>query len=414
MKKIVKSLLFLLTISGFAQEQLTLRECYSLVSKNYPLAQQTELLAKQNALDLDVIETQRLPDLEFSAQATYQSDVIEVPVPTIEPLNKDQYRATVSVNQLIYGGGIIDASLQAKSLALETSKKQVEVNLYQLKNQVNQLYFSVLLAQENKLLLQATQAQLASKLKEVQSGITYGSILPTSDKVIEAELLKIQQNIIEVDETKISLLQTLSSLIGQSISKDIILQNDEIFINQANELKRPELELFQLKKNEIDASEALIAKKNSPKLFGFANGGYGNPGLNVLDNSFQTFYTVGLKLNWTVFDWNASRKERQSLAINKDIIDSESEVFQLNSDIALNQQQSVINKIEAFVLSDLQIIELRKEVVKAADSQLKNGVITTSAYMIELTNLIVDENALLKHRIQLALAKANFNIIQGQ
>ena len=70
------------------------------------------------------------------------------------------------------------------------------------------------------------------------------------------------------------------------------------------------MELFQLKKNEIDASEALIAKKNSPKLFGFANGGYGNPGLNVLDNSFQTFYTVGLKLNWTVFDWNASRKER--------------------------------------------------------------------------------------------------------
>ena len=107
-------------------------------------------------MDLDVIETQRLPELEFSAQATSQSDGIEVSVPTIEPLNKDQYQATVSENQLIYGDGVIDASLQAKSLALETCKKQVEVNLYQLKKQVNKLYFSVLLTQENKLLLKTS------------------------------------------------------------------------------------------------------------------------------------------------------------------------------------------------------------------------------------------------------------------
>ena len=413
MKRIIESLIFLITISGFAQEQLTLQECYSLVAKNYPLAHQSVLLEQQNALDLEVIETDRLPELGFSAQATYQSDVIEVPLPTIEPLNKDQYRATVSVNQLIYGGGIIDASIHAKSLALETSKKQVEVNLYQLKKQVNQLYFSVLLTQENKLLLTATQSQLETKLKEIQSGIKYGSLLPTSDKVIEAELLKIQQNIAEVNETKISLVQTLSSLIGQTINTEIILQNEDVFISQANEFNRPELELFELKKNEIDASEALIAKKNSPKLIGFANGGYGNPGLNVLDNSFQPFYTVGLKLNWTVFDWNASRKERQSLAINKDLIDTESEVFQLNSNIELDQRQSEINKIEAFIISDLQIIELRKEVLQAADSQLKNGVITSSAYITELTNLFVDENTLIRHKIQLSLAKANYNIIQG-
>ena len=414
MKRIVESLIFLITISGFAQQELTLQECYALVTKNYPLAQQAALLEQQNALDVDVIETERLPGLEFSAQATYQSDVIEIPVPTIVPLNKDQYRATVSVNQLIYGGGIIDASIHAKSLALQTSKKQVEVNLYQLKKQVNQLYFSVLLTQENKLLLLARQSQLEAKRKEIQSGIKYGALLPTSDKVIEAELLKIQQNIIEVDATKISLLQTLSSLIGGKINANILLQNEDIFISQTKKFNRPELELFQLKKNEIEASEALIAKKNSPKLIGFANGGYGNPGLNMLDNSFQPFYTVGLKLNWTVFDWNASKKERQSLAINKDIIDTESEVFQLNSNIELNQQQSEINKIEAFIISDLQIIELRKEVLQAADSQLKNGVITSSAYITELTNLFEDENTLIRHKIQLALAKANYNIIQGQ
>jgi outer membrane protein TolC len=133
----------------------------------------------------------------------------------------------------------------------------------------------------------------------------------------------------------------------------------------------------------------------------------------MLDNSFQTFYTVGFKLNWNIFDWKSNKKQRESLLINKDIVDNETEIFKLNTTIELNQQQKEITKIEAFIISDLSIITLRKEVLKAADSQLKNGVITSSAYITELTNLYEDENTLVKHKIQLQLAKANYNVIKG-
>lgn len=416
MKKLSLFILIFLSFGAFAQQQISLQDCYDLVAQNYPLAQQNTLLEQQNTLDLKIIETGRLPELGLSAQATYQSDVTGIPIaiPDFKPLNKDQYRATVSVNQLIYSGGSIDALLNAKSLALETNKKQVEVSLYQLKKQVNQLYYSVLLAQENKTLLIARTEQLAAKLKEVQSGIKYGILMPTSDKIIEAELLKIHQKITEVDETKKSLLQTLSSLIGQPIDSQITLQNETQISAVNTEIKRPELELFQLKKNEITASEDVISKSNFPKLFGFANGGYGNPGLNMLDNSFQTFYTLGLKVNWSVFDWNTSKKQRESFAITKDLIDTESEVFELNTKIELDQKQAEINKIETFIISDLEIIALRKQVLAAADSQLKNGVITPSAYITELTNLFEDQNTLITHKIQLQLAKANYNTIQGQ
>ena len=179
-------------------------------------------------------------------------------------------------------------------------------------------------------------------------------------------------------------------------------------------MKRPELELFQLKKEEIEGNEALIMKQHLPKILGFATGGCGNPGLNMLDNSFQPFYVVGVKLNWQVFDWNSNKKQRESLSINKDIIDIESETFKLNTTIELNQQQKEIDKLETFITSDLEIINLRKEVLKAADSQLKNGVITSSAYITELTNLYEDENTLVKHNIQLQLAKANYKVINGQ
>ena len=192
MKRISIYIILFMSLGVFAQDNITLEECYKLVNTNYPLAHQNTLLEKQNAIDLEVIETERLPQFDFSAQATYQSDVIEIPIANagIEPLNKDQYRATLSVNQLIYGGKMIDATLDAKSAALKTQQKQVDVSLYQLKKQVNQLYFSILLSQEKYKLFTIKRNQLLAKLKEVKSGVRNGVLLPTSDKVLEAELLK--------------------------------------------------------------------------------------------------------------------------------------------------------------------------------------------------------------------------------
>ena len=417
MKKITTLLMFFLSLTVFAQEKLSLEDCYTLVNKNYPLAKQYNLLTKQNDLDKDIIKTKKLPQLDFSAQATYQSDVTSIPIvipgSTIEPPNKDQYKATASINQLIYDGGFIDASLDAKSTLLKTQQKQVEVSLYQLKEQVNQLYFSILLLQKKRALLIAKKKQLETTLKEVKAGVEFGMLLTSSDSVLEAELLKIEQQFAELDFNKISLIETLSKLIRHDISVKITLENPEITSNLETEIKRPELELFQLQKEQITASEQLIAKKNSPKLVGFATGGYGNPGLNMLDNSFQTYYMAGLKINWNIFDWNASKKERKSLQVNKEIIDSQQDVFILNTEIELNQQLAEINKISTIIESDKTIIELRKQVLKSANSQLKNGVITSSSYITELTNLYEAENNLSTHTIQLLLAKTNYKTTKG-
>ncbi len=416
MRQLSNYLIALMSLGVFAQEQLTLNDCYKLVDTNYPLAQQSELFEKQNAIDIEAIETERLPKLILNAQATYQSEVIEVPLPNtgIVPPNKDQYRTTLTVNQLIYGGGLINTSINAETASLRTKQKQVEVNLYQLKKQLNQLYFSILLLQENRALLEANREQLEAKLKEVQSGIKNGTLMPSSDKVLEVELLKINQGFIELDLNRASLLQTLASLIGKEINSSTLLKNPKITTDLNAELYRPELELFQLKKEQLETTDQLLSGQNLPKIYGFADGGYGNPGLNPLENAFKTFYVVGLKLNWNVFDWNATKKQRESLSINKDIIDTETNTFNLNTNIELQQEQSEIEKISGFITSDIEIIKLRKEVLNAADSQLRNGVITSSAYITELTNLYTDENTLITHKIQLELAKANYNIIQGQ
>lgn len=415
MKRLFNLFILLCTVSLTAQQTITLQECYDLVTTNYPIAKQSQLLQQQNDLDQLVISKGKLPQLDFSAQATYQSDVINVPIPNsgIEPLNKDQYRATLSVNQLIYNGGIINASSHIKTAQLKTQQKQVEVSLYSLKQKVNQLYFSIVLLQETHQLLTDKQTQLQAQLNEVKSGITNGIILPNSDKVLEAELLKITQQFSEINSNKLSLIDNLSSLTGTLLNQETFFIIPLTQTNINAEINRPELDLFQLKKEEINLSESFIGKQNLPKLFGFATGGYGNPGLNMLDNSFQTFYTVGMKLNWNVFDWNINKKQRESLSINKDLVETELETFKLNTNIERNNYQKEIKKISDLIKIDADIIALRKTVLDATESQLRNGVITTSAYITELTNLNEAENSLATHNIQFELAKANYNITSG-
>jgi outer membrane protein TolC len=408
----------LLTISAisWSQESISLKECYDLINTNYPMTKQFGLLDSQNSLDAKAINKSRLPQFNLSAQATYQSEVIEVPIPNsnIKPLNKDQYRATLTVNQLIYAGGLIDAQEQLKEVQTLSQKKQVEVNLYQLKTQVNQLYFSILLMQEKHALLLARERQLKEKLSEVRSGVKNGVLLPSSDKILEVELLKIQQQFMEIDANKKTLMGSLSSLLDVDLKNTTSFETPLVLIENDTTLLRPEIELFDLKKLELDNSEKLLSKTNSPKLSSFVTGGYGNPGLNMLDNSFQTFYIAGLQLNWNVFDWNKTKVEKQSLAINKDIIDNEKEIFDLNISMALDEQLNEITKINSLIAADENIIILRKDVLKMKDSQLNNGVITTSDYLTEFINLCEDENTLATHKIQLELAKANYNIIKGQ
>ena len=414
MKKIIFILQFLLSFSVFSQQKITLQECYDLVQQNYPLAQQTMLLEKQTNFSLEALKTEKLPQFDLASQATYQSDVIEVPIPNsnITPLNKDQYRATLNVHQLIYGGGQINAALKEKKADLLTKQKQIEVNLYGLKSQVNQLYFSILLVQEKEFILKAKKEQLQEKLSEVQSGIKNGMILPSSDKVLQAELLKLEQAFTSLKFQKENLYDTLSALLGIPLDTNISLDKPMISISSKDEIQRPEIALFDFKKSQIEASEELLTKQTAPKLMGFATGGYGNPGLNMLDNSFQGFYITGVKLNWKLFDWNAVKKKRDALAVSKEIFSNEAEIFDLQTHIALQDQQKEIEKLEAFISTDSAIIALRNEVLETTASQLKNGVITSSVYITELTNLYEDQNALSTHKIELLLAKANYNTMK--
>jgi len=343
MKKYIFIFFLMVFTTAFSQGELSLTECYSLAEKYNPIAKQNELIPQQNELNTDIIKTKKYPKIDLDAQATYQSDVIHFPVDNpgliFELPNKDQYRATATLNQLIYGGGTVNALIDEENSKSKTQKQTIQVELYQIKPKINQLYFSVLLLQEKKNLLLAKQKQLIEKLNEIKAGIKYGAVLPSSDSVLEAELLKINQQLIEIESSKLNLFQTLEKYLGIEITESITFIYPEITETLSGSVNRPELDLFNLQKEQIDYTSTKLAKNRLPKVYGFAQGG---------------------------------KKQSQALEINKQYIDTEKEKFDLNTSIQLEQQIIEINKYKDFTQSDKSIIELHKQILNTADSQLKN------------------------------------------
>jgi outer membrane protein TolC len=413
MRRILITTFLLVALYSNAQQKITLEDCYTLVKKNYPTAKQTNLLQQKSSFEIDAINKGKLPKIDLNAQGTYQNQVTTIPNPFLEPLNKDQYRATLDVNQLIYNGGSIDANAKLKEAQTKTQQQQVDVNLYQLKSEINQFYFSILLLQERKGILLSKQEQLVSKIQEVKAGIKFGAILPSSEKVLEAENLKIKQQLSEIQFDKKKLFKNLSFLTYTAIPENTTLEKFTSNTNTSDTNNRPELKYFELQGQQIEASKSVISKNNLPKINAFGTAGYGNPGLNMIDNSFQPIFMVGLRANWNVFDWNKSKAEKDALSVSTDIIANEKEAFLLNNTMQLQGIDNEIKKSEEIIATDAEIINLREYVVQSANSQLKNGVITASEYLVEFTNLYEAKTNQKIHEIQLALAKANYQVSKG-
>lgn len=413
--KLILLFLLLLPIALSAQQTLTLEDCYNRAEQHYPLAAQTQLLAQKSSYEIAAINKSKLPKVDLNAQSTYQSDVIGLPMslPGVESLNKDQYRATLDVNQLIYNGGLISINTQLKETQTKNNQQQVAVQLYHLKNRINHYYFSLLLLQEKKALLQSKKEVLNTKILEVKSGVKNGALLPASELVLEAELTKIRQQDIELDFERIKMLQSLSELTFTELNQETILTQPHATPTGING-KRPELALYDLQNEQIEIAKRILSKSSLPKISVFGQAGYGNPGLNMLDNSFQSFYMLGLRANWNVFDWGKNKKDKIALDITKEIIQSEKETFEMNTKIELQQMNNEIRKITQLLASDLEMIQTREKIVQSSDIQMKNGVITTAEYLSEFINLFEAKNTLKTHEVQLSLAKSNYEIIKGK
>jgi len=249
----------------------------------------------------------------------------------------------------------------------------------------------------------------------MQSGVENGVILRTDVDVMTTEKIKLEQQIRENQIRRESLLKILSGLTATEINRSSELVMPAFETTPTGVITRPELEIFDLRKDQLDASLQVINSRRMPKAFGFATLGYGNPpGNNFFRDEFAPFYILGAGIKWNIFDWNRATTEKQIIGLQQVIIENRQNDLTDNLTRMLEAKKAEISSLQALLESDLKLISLRKSITSSSESQYENGIITATDLLNEIN---AEKQALINHelhKINLAMAQADYYNISGK
>jgi outer membrane protein TolC len=406
------------TVIGYSQSfsSLTIDSCFAMAKRQYPLTKQYSLIEKTREYSIDNANKGYLPQFSISGQATYQSEVtqlpIELPNTTIEPLSKDQYKLYGEVTQPITDLFTMKDHKELIKANSQIDEQKLEVELYKLRERINNLFFGILLIDA-----QIQQTELLKKdvqigIEKINVAIENGTALKSSANNLRAELLKVNQRVIEFKATRRAYVDMLSIFIGKPISDgtQFISPSSQTISNSIN---RPELLVYDFQKKAFDLQNKLITAKNLPRFSLFLQGGFGRPALNVLSNEFAGYYIGGLRLNWNLGNLYTYRKEKKIVALSQQGVEIQRDVFLFNTNVTIKQQNSEITKMQELIATDNEIVILRESIKNETRQQLEFGTATTNDYMIAVNAQDQAQQNLLLRHIQLLLAHYNYQLTTG-
>lgn len=410
--------LFLISTTGFSQTgSFTLTQCYELAKKNYPLIKQRALIAQSKEFSIANLRTGYLPQVSINGQATYQSAVTQVPISfpgvDIKPLSKDQYKIYADVNQSLFDGNVIKNQSLVQETSARVEDQKLEVELYKINDRINQIFFGVLMMDEQARQIELIKKDLNSSIAKMEASIANGIAFKTSADILQAELLKTEQRIIETRANRMAFLDMLGLFLNQQLDEKTILEKPQPTDATADAINRPELTLYNFQSELLGSQYRLNNTKVQPKVGLFVQGGYGRPGLNALLNEFSTYYIGGLRVNWNIGGYYNLKRDKQLLDVNVQSLNAQKETFLFNTKVSLTQQTGEITKLQELIAVDRKIIELRARIKSTAKAQLDNGVITANDYVRELNAEDQANENLIFHEIQLLLNQYAFKTTSG-
>lgn len=395
MKKIMISLA-LIMLSSVSRAQ-TLEECQQAAEKNYPLIKQYGLIAKTTQLTVKNIQKGWLPQVTASAQATYQSAVTDWPESmqtmyqqmglNMKGLRKDQYKIGVDLQQTIYDGGAISSQRNIAQQEGKVQEAQTETNLYQVRRRVNEMYFSLLLLNEQIQLNEDVKALLQSSEKKLSAMVKGGTAAASDLDNVRAERLSVEQQNENLKQQKLMLQRMLSVFCGLEVNDTQKPAPIQIASSVNN---RPEMRLYNSQLELTEAKEKALDTQLRPKLGLFAQGFYGYPGLNMFEDMMNRKWSlngiVGVKLSWNVSAFYTHKNDKAKLNAQREMIENAREVFLFNNKLEEIQQSENISRYQTMMKSDDEIIVLRTNVRKAAESKLAHGIIDVISLLREINN----------------------------
>lgn len=408
MKRIILLLSFSLSVS-WMYAQITLEECQRKTLENYPLVRQYGLIEKTKEYNLSNASKGNLPQFALSAKATVQSDVTELPVKIpgidIKGLPKDQYQVMLELRQNVWDGGEIRSQKELVKATSEVDREKLNVDMYALNERVNQLYFGMLLFDEQLIQNQLLQDDLERSYDQITAYVANGIANQSDLDAVRVNQLDARQKRIELASSRQAYLKMLSLMVGEELREDIALLKplDDSAPRTEDVIKRPELTWFEAQGNRLKTQEESLTVRSLPRFNLFVQGAYGNPGLNMLKNEFTPFYIAGVRMSWNFGSLYTLRNDKKMITNSLQQLQSNQDVFLFNTRLQVTQQNNAITSMRKQMQDDEEIIRLRTNIRQAAEAKVANGTLTVTEMLREITSENMARQTKALHEIQLLM-----------
>lgn len=389
--------------------------------RNYPLMKQRDYLKNIEKNNNAELNNTWLPQFTVNSTATEFSEVTSFDLPGFESFAalfptfyNDQYNLGIDLRQTIYDGGVTAQKKRTSRANTETEIQKNEVDIYKVKAIVLQIYSDILLARCSIKIIHSYIDALTSKEQKLTSSMNNGAMLQSDLDAIQVEILNTEQKLIETKSNLNGFCQSLSLFIRVPVDSNSSFSD---FKNQnssaSDTIRRPEIKLFDFQQDQIREETILSNRNEQPRLSLFGSGDYGRPGYNFLDQNFRPYGMVELNLTWNITGLYELHYDKENFSIRKNMIENDRNAFLLETQSDMARQSNEILKLKQLLENDKLIVEKRKEMSSAAADQLKNGTITASEY---ITQLSAEKQAALNrqmHEILLQTAIIRYKITTG-
>ncbi len=399
MKKIILIITGLMLLGVSARAQYTLDSCQSMARANYPLIKQYEIIDQVAEYSMENASRAWLPQVSLSGQAVYYSDVVSFPEQLrgiyntigieLNPLRHDQYRISLDINQTIWDGGQTKARKEAVRAEQEVSTKSNDAELYALESRIIQIYFGILTLEEQ--FKQAVlRADLIKENRKVVEAFVANEVAMASDlNQIDAELLTNEQQQTRIRSARKAYLRVLSLMTGCQIPEEATFEVPEIASYGMGDVNRPELALFDAQLHALEAQKFAVNSTVMPRFSFFAQGLYGNPGLNMfedmLEYKWSLNYVVGVRFQWNISAFYTKKNSARNIDLSRDRVNVQKERFLYENELQQSQTDAVIEQMREIMKNDDEIIALRTAVREASESKYQNGTIMISDLLKDIT-----------------------------
>lgn len=378
-----------------------------------PRTAQLALQQRRAELRLGDIAAERLPSLGIEGQGQYQSDVTQVPlkVPgqTIPTPPHDTYDARLTAQEKLFDP-TTGARRRVEEAQLAQSEAQVRTSLYGLRQQVNDAFFQALLLQQRAGELSSVITDLEAQLTQTRHRVDAGTALPGEAATLEAELLRRREDLDGLRADRAAALQVLSDLTGTSIDSTTALAvpsgSEPLPADPVR--ARPEFEQFARSRDLLSAQESVIRSQLLPRVSAYGRAGYGKPGLNMLNDKFDSYWLAGVQVQWSPWTWGTNARDREALALQRDVVTSEEAAFANGLARSVTRSRATIAYLESALTTDDRIVALREQVERETRARFDEGVVTAAEYVNRRTDVLDARLARITHRIELAQARTSY------